>query len=173
MNYNSSKLRRKLRALSFFCFPALSFPWRKYATFMRPLSRPLSRRSTIHTLLIPWNTRLTLSRRRICKVRPTYCTGGTLQENVYNKEELLSVASVQTDEVFISFVKEYLESAFRESADSGVVDNKLKVFGTTKIRIIDISIILGRHVLITPIGYIETAYAIGELGADIIRGRCF
>jgi len=51
--------------------------------------------------------------------------------------------------------------------DGGVVDNKLKVYGTANIRVMDISIIplhFGAHTQ-------ATAYAIGELGADIIRGR--
>ncbi|KAI0306213.1 hypothetical protein B0F90DRAFT_1808660 [Multifurca ochricompacta] len=45
--------------------------------------------------------------------------------------------------------------------DGGVVDNKLKVYGTTNVRVIDISIIplhIGAHTQ-------ATAYAIGELGS--------
>ncbi|KAH9036445.1 alcohol oxidase, partial [Lactarius pseudohatsudake] len=51
--------------------------------------------------------------------------------------------------------------------DGGVVDNKLKVYGTTNVHVIDLSIIplhIGAHTQ-------ATVYAIGELGADIIKGR--
>ncbi|KAH9990440.1 hypothetical protein BJV77DRAFT_1012808 [Russula vinacea] len=51
--------------------------------------------------------------------------------------------------------------------DGGVVDNKLKVYGTTNVRVMDISII-PLHIAAHPQ---STAYAIGELGADIIRNR--
>ncbi|THH14071.1 hypothetical protein EW146_g6219 [Bondarzewia mesenterica] len=51
--------------------------------------------------------------------------------------------------------------------DLGVVDNKLKVYHTTNIRVVDLSIIplhVGAHLQ-------ATAYALGELGADIIKGK--
>ncbi|EIM88744.1 alcohol oxidase [Stereum hirsutum FP-91666 SS1] len=51
--------------------------------------------------------------------------------------------------------------------DAGVVDTKLKVYGTTNLRVVDISIVplhIGAHMQ-------ATAYAIGELGADIIKGK--
>ncbi|KAJ7235387.1 alcohol oxidase [Mycena rebaudengoi] len=53
--------------------------------------------------------------------------------------------------------------------DGGVVDNKLKVYKTTNIRVVDLSIIplhIGAHTQ-------ATAYALGELGADIIKGNVF
>ncbi|KAJ7790621.1 hypothetical protein B0H13DRAFT_805428 [Mycena leptocephala] len=51
--------------------------------------------------------------------------------------------------------------------DGGVVDTKLKVYNTTNIRVVDISIIplhIGAHTQVT-------AYALGELGVDIIKGH--
>ncbi|KAJ7493931.1 alcohol oxidase [Mycena latifolia] len=51
--------------------------------------------------------------------------------------------------------------------DGGVVDTQLKVYKTTNIRVVDISIIplhIGAHTQ-------ATAYALGELGADIIKGN--
>ncbi|KAJ7491787.1 alcohol oxidase [Mycena galericulata] len=53
--------------------------------------------------------------------------------------------------------------------DGGVVDTKLKVYSTTNIRVVDLSIIplhIAAHTQ-------ATAYALGELGADIIKGNCF
>ncbi|KAJ7435220.1 alcohol oxidase [Mycena galericulata] len=51
--------------------------------------------------------------------------------------------------------------------DGGVVDTKLKVYNTTNIRVVDLSIIplhIAAHTQ-------ATAYALGELGADIIKGN--
>ncbi|KAN0132354.1 alcohol oxidase [Lactarius tabidus] len=84
-------------------------------------------------------------------------------------------SSVQTDEQIIEFLKNHAATTFHTVGscsmlpreDGGVVDNKLKVYGTTNVHVIDISIIplhIGAHTQ-------ATAYAIGELGADIIKGR--
>ncbi|KAJ6622056.1 alcohol oxidase [Mycena sp. CBHHK59/15] len=51
--------------------------------------------------------------------------------------------------------------------DGGVVDTRLKIYKTTNIRVVDISIIplhIGAHTQ-------ATAYALGELGADVIKGN--
>jgi choline dehydrogenase-like flavoprotein len=53
--------------------------------------------------------------------------------------------------------------------DGGVVDNKLEVYGTANIWVMDISIIPLHVVAHTQLE--ATAYAIGELTADIIRNR--
>ncbi|EIM79982.1 alcohol oxidase [Stereum hirsutum FP-91666 SS1] len=53
--------------------------------------------------------------------------------------------------------------------DGGVVDTRLRVYGTTNVRVVDISIIplhIGAHMQ-------ATAYALGELGADMIKGSIF
>ncbi|KAH9981721.1 GMC oxidoreductase-domain-containing protein [Russula vinacea] len=65
------------------------------------------------------------------------------------KEELLPGPSVQTDEEIIGFLKEYFMTACHTAGscsmlpreDGGVVDGKLKVYGTTNIRVMDMSII--------------------------------
>jgi len=91
------------------------------------------------------------------------------------KEEVFPGPSVQTDEEIIEVLKENFQSTMHTVGscsmlpreDGGVVDNKLKVYGTTNIRVMDVSIIplqLEAHPQ-------ATAYAIGELGADIIRNR--
>ncbi|KAJ7281454.1 hypothetical protein C8J57DRAFT_1463665 [Mycena rebaudengoi] len=57
-------------------------------------------------------------------------------------------------------------------ADGGVVDNQLKVsthslelvYHTTNIRVVDISLQIGAHLQ-------ATTYAVGELAADIIKGK--
>ncbi|KAF8268457.1 alcohol oxidase [Lactarius quietus] len=84
-------------------------------------------------------------------------------------------SSVQTDEQIIEFVKNNAATTFHTAGscsmlpreDGGVVNNKLKVYGTTNVHVIDLSIIplhIGAHTQ-------ATVYAIGELGADIIKGR--
>ncbi|KAI9442041.1 alcohol oxidase [Lactarius psammicola] len=89
--------------------------------------------------------------------------------------EISPGSSVQTDEQIIEHLKNNFFTTFHTAGscsmlpqeDGGVVDNKLKVYGTTNVHVIDISIIplhIGAHTQ-------ATAYAIGELGADIIRGR--
>jgi len=91
------------------------------------------------------------------------------------KEELLPGPSVKTDEQIISFLKEHFSTtchtvgscSMLPREDGGGVDNKLKVYGTTNIRVMDISIIPLHVAAHTQ----TTAYAIGELGADIIRNR--
>ncbi|KAH9957092.1 alcohol oxidase [Russula dissimulans] len=90
-------------------------------------------------------------------------------------EERFPGPAVQTDEEILKFVREKLFTTFHTVGscsmlpreDGGVVDNKLKVYGTSNIRVMDISVV-PLHLA----GHIQTtAYAIGELGADIIRGR--
>ncbi|KAJ7176706.1 alcohol oxidase [Mycena filopes] len=98
---------------------------------------------------------------------------------------------VQTDKEIADFLKMAMSTTWRKShdstlhivfmepldtigscsmlplADGGVVDNKLKVYNTTNIRVVDISVIplhIGAHTQ-------ATAYALGELGADIIKGK--
>ncbi|KAH9023899.1 alcohol oxidase [Lactarius pseudohatsudake] len=89
--------------------------------------------------------------------------------------ELFPGPSVQTDEQIIENLKNNLVTTFHTVGscsmlpreDGGVVDNKLKVYGTTNVHVIDLSIIplhIGAHTQ-------ATVYAIGELGADIIKGR--
>ncbi|KAJ6570079.1 alcohol oxidase [Mycena vulgaris] len=54
-------------------------------------------------------------------------------------------------------------------SDGGVVDRTLKVYNTTNIRVVDISVVplhIGAHLQ-------ATAYALGEIGADIIKGKVF
>ncbi|KAH9990439.1 GMC oxidoreductase-domain-containing protein [Russula vinacea] len=94
-------------------------------------------------------------------------------KSIFKEEELLPGPSVQTDEEIIGFLKEHFMStshavgscSMLPREDGGVVDNKLKVYGTTNVRVMDLSIIplhIAAHTQ-------ATAYAIGELGADIIR----
>ncbi|KAJ6589202.1 alcohol oxidase [Mycena capillaripes] len=82
---------------------------------------------------------------------------------------------VQTDEQ----IAEYLKSIFTTTwhtvgscsmlplRDGGVVDHNLKVYHTSNIRVVDVSIIplhIGAHLQ-------ATAYALGERGADIVKGK--
>ncbi|KAJ7777208.1 alcohol oxidase [Mycena metata] len=84
---------------------------------------------------------------------------------------------VQTDEQIADYVKSTMGTTWHTVgscsmlplADDGVVDRKLKVYNTSNIRVVDISIIplhIGAHLQ-------ATAYAIGELGADIIKRNIF
>ncbi|KAJ7281447.1 alcohol oxidase [Mycena rebaudengoi] len=82
---------------------------------------------------------------------------------------------VQTDEQIAEYIKSTFSTTWHTTgscsmlplADGGVVDNKLKVYHTTNIRVVDISILplqIGAHLQ-------STAYALGELAADIIKGK--
>ncbi|KAI0066612.1 alcohol oxidase [Artomyces pyxidatus] len=81
---------------------------------------------------------------------------------------------VQTDEQIADFLKANLLTGYHTVGscsmlpleDGGVVDPKLKVYNTSNLRIVDLSIVplhIGAHMQ-------ATAYAIGELAADIIKG---
>ncbi|KAI0313070.1 alcohol oxidase [Amylostereum chailletii] len=53
--------------------------------------------------------------------------------------------------------------------DGGVVDTRLKVYGTSNIRVVDVSVLpvhIGAHLQ-------ATAYALGEIAADIVKGNIF
>jgi len=91
--------------------------------------------------------------------------------------ELIPGPDVQTDEQIADFVKSALSTTWHTVgscsmlplADGGVVDSSLKVYNTNNIRIVDMSVIplhIGAHTQ-------ATAYALGELGADIIKGKVF
>ncbi|KAF8211138.1 hypothetical protein K438DRAFT_1959320 [Mycena galopus ATCC 62051] len=91
--------------------------------------------------------------------------------------ELTPGLDVQTDEQIAEFVKSGLSTTWHTVgscsmlplADGGVVDSRLKVYNTTNIRVVDMSVIplhIGAHTQ-------ATAYALGELGADIIKGNVF
>ncbi|KLO15577.1 alcohol oxidase [Schizopora paradoxa] len=89
--------------------------------------------------------------------------------------DILPGPDVQSDEdIAEKFVKQVVSTSFHTSSslsmlpreDGGVVDNKLKVYGTTNIRVADTSIIplhISAHTQ-------AIAYAIGEQAADIIKG---
>ncbi|KAJ7302932.1 alcohol oxidase [Mycena albidolilacea] len=91
--------------------------------------------------------------------------------------ELTPGPDVQTDEEIADFVKSALSTTWHTVGscsmlpliDGGVVDRSLKVYNTTNIRVVDMSVIplhIGAHTQ-------ATAYALGELGADIIKGNVF
>jgi len=160
-------------------------PKRKYASFVSLLDQPFSRGSIHiksnnaleHPVIDPHyfeeeydirsfaeSVKFT---RRIAQQEPF--------KSIFKEEEVSPGPSVQTDEEIIKFLKENFHSSLHSAGscsmlpreDGGVVDNKLKVFGTANIRVIDISII-PLHITAHPLA---TVYAIGELGADIIRNR--
>ncbi|KAF8486327.1 alcohol oxidase [Russula ochroleuca] len=159
-------------------------PKKKYATFWSVLNHPFSRGSIHikssnpleHPVIDPhyfeeeYDARSFAETikftRRIAQQEPL--------KNIF-EEELFPGPSVQTDEEIIEFLKEHLMTtahtvgscSMLPREDEGVVDNKLKVYGTTNVRVMDISII-PLHIAAHPQA---TAYAIGELGADIIRNR--
>ncbi|KAJ6565084.1 alcohol oxidase [Mycena sp. CBHHK59/15] len=81
----------------------------------------------------------------------------------------------ETDEQIAEWLKTHFSTTWHTVGscsmlpleDGGVVDTRLKVYKTTNIRVVDISIIplhIGAHTQ-------ATAYALGELGADIIKGN--
>jgi len=96
-------------------------------------------------------------------------------KSIFIEEERFPGPAVQTDEEILQYVRENIATTFHTAGscsmlpreDGGVVDNKLKVYGTSNIRVMDLSIVPLHFAAHTQ----TTAYAIGELGADIIRGR--
>ncbi|KAF9475241.1 alcohol oxidase [Pholiota conissans] len=100
-----------------------------------------------------------------------------------NTEPLRSLLTVEvnpgpeysTDEKIADYLKKVFSTTFHTVGscsmlpleDGGVVSPQLKVYGTSNVRVVDISIIplhIGAHMQ-------ATAYAIGELAADIIKGK--
>ncbi|KAF7345426.1 Alcohol oxidase [Mycena venus] len=96
-------------------------------------------------------------------------------KNLLAGNELSPGRDVQTDEQIADFVKSALSTTWHTVGscsmlpleDGGVVDSRLKVHSTTNIRVIDMSIIPLHICAHTQ----ATAYALGELGADIIKGK--
>ncbi|KZV80652.1 alcohol oxidase [Exidia glandulosa HHB12029] len=89
------------------------------------------------------------------------------------KAEVKPAAEVRTDDEWLEHIKQTVSRPYHPCCTAamlpkdlgGVVDNKLKVYGTTNLRVVDVStlpFLLGTHLL-------ATAYAIGEQAADIIK----
>jgi len=83
-------------------------------------------------------------------------------------------AGCVTDEDLRAYVKKYLSSVWHTAGTcsmlprdkGGVVDSRLKVYGTTNVRVVDLSVI-PLHVM----AHIQaTVYALAEQAADIIKG---
>ncbi|KAF9439552.1 GMC oxidoreductase [Macrolepiota fuliginosa MF-IS2] len=92
----------------------------------------------------------------------------------YLASEINPGPGVNTDEEIADFLKSFVNSTFHTLGSAsmlpkeknGVVDSKLKVYGTKNLRVADLSIVplhFGCHS--QPI-----AYGIGEIAADIIKG---
>ncbi|TFY79937.1 hypothetical protein EWM64_g4073 [Hericium alpestre] len=81
---------------------------------------------------------------------------------------------VQTDEQIAEWLKKYMSTTFHTACSlpmlprdkGGVVDPKLKVYGTENIRVVDL-LIIPLHFSSHPQTFV---YAIGEKAADIIKG---
>ncbi|KAH9980477.1 alcohol oxidase [Russula compacta] len=159
-------------------------PEKKFASFMSFLNHPFSRGSIHinsnnpreHPVMDPHYFEEEYDLRSL--VETVKFTRRIAQQEPFKsilEKERFPGPSVQTDEELLNFVRESVSTTFHTAGacsmlpreDGGVVDNKLRVYGTTNIRVMDISIIplhIAAHTQ-------ATAYAIGELGADIIRGR--
>ncbi|KAI0283502.1 alcohol oxidase [Russula brevipes] len=166
-------------------------PKRKYVTFMSMLNHPFSRGSIHinssdplkrpvidpHAFEEEYDIRSFVESvkftRRLVQQEPLKSILKGMS-SVYLEEERFPGPSVQTDEEIMNFLKDYASTTFHTigscsmlpKEDGGVVDSKLKVYGTTNVRVMDISIIplhIAAHTQ-------AIAYAIGELGADIIEG---
>jgi len=159
-------------------------PKRKYVTFMSMLNHPFSRGSIHinssdplkrpvidpHAFEEEYDIRSFAESvkftRRLVQQEPL--------KSILKEEERFPGPSVQTDEEIMNFLKDYASTTFHTigscsmlpKEDGGVVDSKLKVYGTTNVRVMDISIIPLHVAAHTQ----AIAYAIGELGADIIEG---
>ncbi|KAJ7092287.1 alcohol oxidase [Mycena belliarum] len=172
-------------AQTFYTKPNPPEPGRKYITLQILLNHPISR-GTIHVAsndpsqppaidphyfesehdlkmlveLIKFNRRL-MQQEPLC--------------SIVSDAEVNPGPDYQTDEQIGEWLKAHFTSTWHTAgscsmlplADGGVVDPQLKVYKTTNIRVIDISIVplhVGAHTQ-------ATAYALGELGADIIKGK--
>ncbi|KII91114.1 hypothetical protein PLICRDRAFT_173018 [Plicaturopsis crispa FD-325 SS-3] len=90
-------------------------------------------------------------------------------------KELNPGSDIVTDEEIGDHIKKYMSSTYHSAGTlsmlprdkGGVVDPKLKVYGTSNIRVVDLSIV--------PIHFashsLATAYTIAEQAADIIKGK--
>ncbi|KLO04945.1 GMC oxidoreductase [Schizopora paradoxa] len=89
--------------------------------------------------------------------------------------ELVPGPSVETDAEIHDYIKNTLETTFHTAGTAsmlprelnGVVDPKLRVYGTKNIRVVDLSVVplhIAAHTQ-------ATAYTIGEIAADIIKGK--
>ncbi|KAI0314824.1 alcohol oxidase [Amylostereum chailletii] len=169
----------------FSTFPKLPEPKEKYVTFTCLLNHPISR-GTIH---VASNDPLQQP-----KIDPHYCEEAydilsliemlKFSRRLAQQEPLKSLLTgveinpgfeYETDEQIADYLKANFNTTYHTIGscsmlpheDGGVVDNKLKVYGTTNLRVADISIIplhIGAHTQ-------ATAYAIAELAADIIKGK--
>ncbi|TDL21862.1 GMC oxidoreductase [Rickenella mellea] len=88
-------------------------------------------------------------------------------------KEVFPGPAVSEEDELVNFIKKYLDSVYHTTSTAsmlprnknGVVDGKLRVYGTTNLRIADLSIIplhIAAHTQ-------SSAYAIGEIAADIVR----
>ncbi|KLO08738.1 GMC oxidoreductase [Schizopora paradoxa] len=89
--------------------------------------------------------------------------------------EIFPGPDVATDEDIHNYLKKYLETTFHTIGTAsmlpreldGVVDPSLRVYGTKNIRVVDLSVVplhIAAHTQ-------ATAYTIGEIAADIIKGK--
>jgi len=89
-------------------------------------------------------------------------------------KELNPGAEFATDEDLMVYIKKYLSSVWHTAGTcsmlpqdkGGVVDSRLKVYGTTNVRVVDLSVI-PLHVMAHTQA---TVYALAEQAADIIKG---
>ncbi|KLO08735.1 GMC oxidoreductase [Schizopora paradoxa] len=89
--------------------------------------------------------------------------------------EILPGPQVESDADIHNYIKKTLETTFHTVGTAsmlpreldGVVDPKLRVYGTKNIRVVDLSIVplhIAAHTQ-------ATAYTIGEIAADIVKGK--
>ncbi|KAI0067077.1 GMC oxidoreductase [Artomyces pyxidatus] len=94
--------------------------------------------------------------------------------NAFIGKEVNPGPTVKTDAEIATWLKKYMTTTYHTAgscsmlprAKGGVVDPELKVYGTTNIRVVDLSIVPVHHASHTQ----ATAYAIAEQAADIIKG---
>ncbi|KAH9915856.1 alcohol oxidase [Fomitopsis serialis] len=90
------------------------------------------------------------------------------------REEVYPGKDVQTDEQISEWLRDNVRTTYHTTSscsmlpkeDGGVVDSRLKVYGTTNIRVVDLSVVpvqIGSHTQ-------AMVYAIAEQAADIIKG---
>jgi choline dehydrogenase len=100
------------------------------------------------------------------KVVRRIVNGAPLRDYVLGEE--LPGANVQTDEQLLAFVRQYGETVFHPTSTCSmgpVVDERLRVKGIDRLRVIDASVMPA-----VPSGNINAAViAVAEKGADLIK----
>jgi len=168
----------------FLTFPNPPVPGKKYFTLLFCLNHPFSR-GTIHATssdptknpeFDPHYFEHDLDLQtfvELCKFARKMSKTAPLRELLKENPEINPGVDVDSDAKLGDFIKNYASTTFHTIGSlsmlphekGGVVDSNLKVYGTSNIRVVDLSV-----VPLQPASHtLSVAYAIGSYGAEIIK----